>query len=89
MNATVKALNNEEAAALLGITPGSLRIWRCKGKGPKFTKLGEAKQAGVVYYEADVLAWIEERKFSSTSAYSPAALANAKSHNSQSSDAAT
>lgn len=73
-----RALSNDEAAALIGIKPSTLKFWRHYGKGPVFCKLGEAKQSGVVYYEADVLAWIADRKFSSTSAYSPAALANVK-----------
>lgn len=57
MSANTKVLNNAEAAALLGITPDTLKFWRYKGRGPKFIKLGEAKQAGVVYEEAEVLAW--------------------------------
>jgi len=81
MNTSIKPLNNEQAARLIGIAPVTLRIWRVHGKGPKFVKLGENKRAGVVYFEADVLAWLEERKFASTSAYSPAAVASAKSSN--------
>ncbi len=76
MNSTVRSLGSKTVAAMIGISPITLRIWRCAGKGPKFTKLGEAKQAGVVYDEVDVLAWLAERKFSSTSAYSPTAKAN-------------
>lgn len=76
MNPIVKPLNNEAAAAMIGISPTTLRIWRCVGKGPKFTKLGETKQAGVVYSEDDVLAWLAGRKFSNTSAYSRNAKSN-------------
>jgi len=76
MTKTIKPLNTKAAAAMIGISPMTLRIWRCTGKGPKFTKLGEEKQAGVVYFEDDILAWLGERKFASTSAYSPNAKAN-------------
>jgi predicted DNA-binding transcriptional regulator AlpA len=68
MTQSVNILNNDEAAALIGITPATLRFWRCKGRGPRFVKLGEAKQAGVAYVEADVLAWRDARTFASTSA---------------------
>ena len=68
MTETVKVLNNDQAAALIGVTPATLRFWRCKGRGPRFVKLGEAKQAGVAYVEADVLAWRGARTFDSTSA---------------------
>jgi len=81
----VKPLDSIAAAAMIGIAPSTLRIWRCTGKGPKFTKLGDAKQAGVVYFEADILAWLQERKFQSTSAYSPHGRASTKHHNSRSS----
>lgn len=71
MNSTVQPLGTDAVAAIIGISPMTLRIWRVKGKGPRFTKLGDTKQSGVVYFEADVLIWLEGRKFSSTSGYSP------------------
>jgi hypothetical protein len=71
-------LNNAQAASLLGIAPNTLKFWRHKGRGPAFVKLGDAPQAGVAYDEADVIAWRDARKFGSTSAYSPAAQANAR-----------
>ena len=64
----VKVLNHYEAAAMIGITPATLRFWRCKGRGPKFIKLGQAKQAGVAYLESDIVEWREARTFASTSA---------------------
>lgn len=64
----VKILNNTEAAAMIGITPATLRFWRCMGRGPKFVKLGAAKQAGVAYLESDILEWRNARTFGSTSA---------------------
>ncbi len=70
-----RPLRNAEVAALIGIKPITLKIWRVKGKGPKFVKLGDTKQSGVVYDEEDVLAWLARRKFRSTSAYAAQALA--------------
>lgn len=35
-----KKLNTEEAAAFLGVRPCTLEVWRCKKKGPKYSKLG-------------------------------------------------
>ena len=65
---SLKVLNHFEAAALIGVTPGTLRYWRCKGKGPRFIKLGESKKSGVCYDPADIEAWKAARKFASTSA---------------------
>ena len=65
---TAKVLNHFEAAELIGVTPATLRFWRCKGKGPRFIKLGQSKQAGVCYDPADIEAWKAARKFDSTSA---------------------
>lgn len=68
MTASVKVLNNEAAAALIGVTPGTLKFWRCKGKGPRYIKLGSSPRAGVAYDPADIETWVAERKFASTSA---------------------
>lgn len=73
---TVKTLNNAEAAALIGISPNTLKLWRHEGKGPPFTKNDpDRPQSGVTYELADIEAWKAARKFASTSAYSPAARA--------------
>ena len=74
----MRLINNAQAAALLGIAPNTLKFWRHRGRGPAFVKLGDVPQAGVAYDEADVIAWRNARKFGSTSAYSPAAQANAR-----------
>ena len=68
MSESPKVLNHFVAAERIGITPATLRFWRCKGKGPRFIKLGQSKQAGVCYDPADIEAWKAERKFASTSA---------------------
>lgn len=64
---------NEEAAALLGIKPNTLEIWRTKGKGPEFVKLGHTKSAPIRYQRPRIFEWLERQSFSSTSAYSPTA----------------
>ncbi len=63
-------LTSEEAAILLGIKPNTLEIWRTKGKGPEFIKLGHAKQAPVRYIKSALVDWITAQSFPSTSAYS-------------------
>ncbi|NQW50425.1 MAG: helix-turn-helix domain-containing protein [Rhodospirillales bacterium] len=67
---TSDALTSDQVASMLGIKRNTLEIWRCKGKGPCFIKLGTAKQAGVIYSRSDVEAWVAGHKFTSTSAYS-------------------
>lgn len=62
-------LTNEEAAAMLGIKPNTLEIWRTKGKGPQFVKMGKQKQAPIRYLRPKIFAWLEAQSFSSTSAY--------------------
>ncbi len=61
-------LNSEAAAAALGISPVTLKIWRCKGKGPRFIKLGRSPRDRVVYDPAEIEAWKAARTFASTSA---------------------
>ena len=33
-------LNNEEAAEYLDLRPNTLEVWRCKHKGPRYSKIG-------------------------------------------------
>ena len=65
----LKLLSNVEAAAMLGLKPTTLEIWRTRGKGPKFIKLGRSKQAPIRYSEAVIIAWIEGGTCSNTSQY--------------------
>jgi hypothetical protein len=65
-------LDNEQTAALLGIKPNTLEIWRTKGRGPVFIKLGDTPQAPVRYQHSEVTRWLREQSFPSTSGYSPA-----------------
>lgn len=90
MNTTVNLtdlLDNEQTAALLGIKPNTLEIWRHKGKGPEFLKLGDTPQSPVRYLRSKVSEWLAGRSFPSTSAYSPAAQSNFKSNNRSSAEA--
>ncbi len=43
-------LTTEEAAAYLRLKPGTLEVWRCRGRGPKYQKIGRR----VVYDEIDL-----------------------------------
>lgn len=51
-----KLLTQEELAKRWGMNPGSLVIWRIKGTGPKFVKIGRK----VFYAEEEIEAF--ERK---------------------------
>ena len=37
---TQQKLNTEEAVAYLGIKRYTLEVWRCKHKGPRYSKIG-------------------------------------------------
>ena len=49
-------LNETQAAALLGLTPTTLRTWRCREKGPCFHKLHGAVRYDPVEIEQFKLA---------------------------------
>ena len=74
-------LTSAETAALLGIKPNTLEIWRCKSRGPAFVKMGDTPQSPIRYRRSKVMEWLERQSFASTSGYSAAALANAKPNN--------
>jgi excisionase family DNA binding protein len=54
-----KLLTTNEAADFLGVSAGTLAVWRCISKYPlPFIKIGR----NVRYQESDLLAWMESRK---------------------------
>lgn len=72
VNTSDELLDNEQTAALLGIKPNTLEIWRCKGRGPAFVKMGDTPQAPVRYVRSVVTEWLSQRSFASTSAFTAA-----------------
>lgn len=62
-------LTSPETATRIGVQPTTLEIWRTRGKGPKFIKLGNSKQSPIRYLESEVIAWLESRVCSNTSQY--------------------
>lgn len=56
-------ITTKEFAEMLGVTENTIVIWRTKGFGPKYYKLGRS----VRYKKADVEAWIDENISQSTS----------------------
>lgn len=65
-------LSNEQTAALLGIKKNTLEIWRCKGKGPAFIKLGDHPSSPIRYQRSRVMAWLQANLHASTSSYTVA-----------------
>ncbi len=49
-------LNTKEAAEALGLSPITLRKWRCLGKGPGYLRLNPRL---IRYRRADLEAWLE------------------------------
>ena len=68
-------LNNAEAAAAIGISPGRLRVWLVVGQGPRFVKFGPGRNARCVYDPREIEAWKAARTYQSTSAVTAAASA--------------
>ncbi|MES3043731.1 helix-turn-helix domain-containing protein [Sphingomonas faeni] len=66
-------LSNEQTAAILGVKPNTLEIWRCKGKGPAFIKLGAHPSSPIRYQRSRLMAWLDAQSFTSTSAYAVSA----------------
>jgi excisionase family DNA binding protein len=63
MTVTRLVLNELEAAARLGLSHRTLQMWRVRGIGPCFLKVGRS----VRYRPADVDAWLEAQVRASTS----------------------
>ena len=46
---------SDPALALIA-TPGTLAVWRCHGKGPRYTRFGNR----ILYLGVDLNAWLDE-----------------------------
>ena len=62
-------LTTIEVAERLRISRRTLERMRVDGTGPRYIKVGPGKKSRVLYREADVVAWIDQYQFGSTSEY--------------------
>ncbi|ACS80797.1 MULTISPECIES: helix-turn-helix transcriptional regulator [Maridesulfovibrio] len=60
-----KLINTVEAALFLGLRPGTLEVWRCHGKGPRYSKIGRR----VMYEVSDLRMFVESAKVETTDSY--------------------
>ena len=60
-----KMLNTVEAALFLGLSSGTLEVWRCLGRGPKYSKLGSR----VLYEKSDLESFIASGKVETVDTY--------------------
>jgi predicted DNA-binding transcriptional regulator AlpA len=54
-------LSTAQAAAVVGLSPKTMRQMKCDHAGPRSYKLGTTKQARTVYRRSDLEAWIRSR----------------------------
>jgi hypothetical protein len=47
------ALNTKQAASFLGLSPGSLAVWRCRGTGPPC----HYSASKPIYYQSELKEW--------------------------------
>lgn len=64
-------LTEAQAAHLLSLKPRTLQMWRMRGTGPAFVKVGSA----VRYRQLTLSEWLATRTMRSTSGASPAVSA--------------
>ena len=62
-------LTNNEAAEFLKISPRTLERLRVTGTGPSFLKAGIGKRSRVLYKHSEIVEWLENNRYQSTSEY--------------------
>ncbi|WP_319472121.1 helix-turn-helix domain-containing protein [uncultured Pseudodesulfovibrio sp.] len=58
-------MNTSQAAEYLGLKKGTLEVWRCHGRGPRYAKLG----ARVVYSKSDLDLFVRSCKVQTVDMY--------------------
>jgi hypothetical protein len=66
ISAAASLLNDEQAAEQLGVSPATLRSWRCRGIGPNFVKMGAGKKSPVRYSASDIEQFIAQCRVTSS-----------------------
>ena len=56
VRSAIGLVNEDEAAAVIGVEPSTLATWRSQGKGPEYVKLGK----GVFYTVNDMSKWVND-----------------------------
>jgi excisionase family DNA binding protein len=51
------ALNERQASKYLGVSAGTMRLWRSEGRAPRFFRAGKL----IRFRKADLDSWIEAR----------------------------
>ena len=47
----------KDAADYLGVSPKTMAVWRCEGRGPRFVKFGR-----IFYFQQDLDAWVAQHQ---------------------------
>lgn len=66
MGDVIELLDETRAAKILTVEVGTLRNWRCSGKGPRYTTIGRL----IRYRPQDLLSFVESGLRQSTSDHS-------------------
>ncbi len=58
---TTRYVSPQQAAMLLGVTPSTLAAWRKAGRGPRYSRMGEARQSRVRYATDELDKWMRRQ----------------------------
>lgn len=61
-------LPTPDAAVYIGVKAQTLRVWRCRGCGPAYVRVGTGPRTRAAYRRADLDAWLGAHTFKSTAA---------------------
>lgn len=67
-------LPTPDAATYIGVKAQTLRVWRGRGCGPAFVRLGTGPSTRAAYRRAELDAWLTSHTFKSTAAETVALL---------------
>jgi len=64
------------AALYIGVRPQTLRVWRCRGCGPAYVRIGTGPRTRAAYRRAELDQWLGAHTFRSTAAETVARTAS-------------
>lgn len=52
-------IDTRTAAAMVGVAPVTMQVWRGRGKGPRYYKVGPSRTGAVRYRRGEVLRYLK------------------------------
>jgi len=55
-------VGTKDASEAIGVSQGTLRKWRCRGKGPRWFRIGNTRYSRIAYRVNELRLWLAQQE---------------------------